>query len=65
MAAFMTAGRSNAIQRYRTLLIDPGFPVHKMQLRVLGIKYECFDVYEYRGEKLRAKLESYLKDWKY
>ncbi len=60
MAAFMTAGRSNA-SKDTVLLIDPGFPVHKMQLNVLGIKYECFDVYEYRGEKLRAKLESYLK----
>jgi aspartate/methionine/tyrosine aminotransferase len=28
---------------------------------VLGIKYENFDVYEYRGEKLRSKLESYLE----
>jgi aspartate/methionine/tyrosine aminotransferase len=61
MAAYMTAGRSDA-SKDTVLLIDPGFPVHKMQLRVLGIKYKCFDVYEYRGEKLRAKLESYLKD---
>lgn len=60
MASFMTAGRSNA-SKDTVLLIDPGFPVHKMQLRVLGIKYNCFDVYEYRGEKLTAKLESYLK----
>ena len=58
-AAFMTAGRANA-QKDTTLLIDPGFPVHKQQLRVLGQKYEAFDVYEYRGKKLRSKLESYL-----
>lgn len=44
-----------------TLFIDPGFPVQKQQHHVLGIKYESFDVYNYRGEKLRAKLESYLE----
>ena len=43
-----------------TLFLDPGFPVHKQQLRVLGIKYDSFDVYNYRGEKLREKLESYF-----
>ncbi len=59
MAAFMTAGRSVAVKD-TVLLIDPGFPVHKQQLKVLGIKYDCFDVYRFRGEKLRGKLESYL-----
>jgi aspartate/methionine/tyrosine aminotransferase len=59
MAAFMTAARSDA-KKDTTLLIDPGFPVHKMQLGLMGLKYECFDVYEFRGEKLRNKLESYL-----
>lgn len=43
------------------LFIDPGFPVQKQQFRVLGQKYESFDVYNYRGEALREKLESYLK----
>ena len=43
------------------LFIDPGFPVQKMQLQVMGVKYETFDVYDYRGELLRGKLESYLK----
>ena len=27
----------------------------------MGLKYETFDVYEHRGQKLRAKLESYLE----
>ena len=31
-----------------------------MQLKVMGVKYETFDVYDYRGDKLGAKLESYL-----
>ncbi len=42
------------------LFIDPGFPVQKQQIVVMGYKYESFDVYEYRGGKLRAALESYL-----
>jgi aspartate/methionine/tyrosine aminotransferase len=46
--------------RDTTLFIDPGFPLHKQQHMVLGIKNETFDIYEYRGEKLRDKLESYL-----
>ncbi len=42
------------------LFIDPGFPVQKQQLDVLDLKYETFDVYNYRGKALEAKLESYL-----
>ena len=42
------------------LFIDPGFPVQKQQLVVMGYKYETFDVYNYRGDKLKEKLESYL-----
>ena len=40
--------------------IDPGFPVQKQQLVVMGQKYETFDVYNYRGDRLEEKLESYL-----
>ena len=43
-----------------TLFIDPGFPVQKQQLDVLEQKYETFDVYNFRGEKLEDKLEQYL-----
>jgi aspartate/methionine/tyrosine aminotransferase len=43
------------------LFIDPGFPVQKQQLMVLGYKYETFDVYEYRGQNLEEKLERYLE----
>lgn len=58
-ASFLTCSQANK-QKDTVLFIDPGFPVQKMQLQVLGVKYETFDVYEYRGSKLRAKLESYL-----
>lgn len=44
------------------LFIDPGFPIQKSQLRILGIEWKEFDIYPYRGEKLRAKLEAQLKD---
>jgi aspartate/methionine/tyrosine aminotransferase len=32
-----------------------------MQNKVLGLKFESFDVYNYRGDLLREKLESYFK----
>ncbi len=51
-------------ERDTLLFIDPGFPVQKQQLDVLGYKYESFDVYNYRGEALREKLESYFKTGK-
>jgi aspartate/methionine/tyrosine aminotransferase len=42
------------------LFIDPGFPVNKKQAQVLGLPRESFDVYDFRGDRLRDKLESYL-----
>ncbi len=63
MAAFMTVNRMWA-EREGTLYLDPGFPVQKQQCRLLGHDYMSFDVYDYRGDKLRAKLESYLKTGK-
>lgn len=47
-------------QKDTALFIDPGFPVQKQQFKVLGYKFDSFDVYNYRGEKLRQKLESFL-----
>lgn len=44
----------------KVLFIDPGFPIQKSQLRVLGIGWREFDIYPYRGEALRAKLEEEL-----
>ncbi len=59
-ASFLTCSQANK-DKDTILFIDPGFPVQKMQLQVLGVKYETFDVYSYRGNKLGAKLESYLR----
>ena len=60
-ASFLTCSQAQQVKD-TVLFIDPGFPVQKMQLQVMGVKYETFDVYDYRGEKLGAKLESYLKN---
>lgn len=45
----------------KILFIDPGFPVNKRQASVVGVPFDNFDVYEFRGDKLKAKLESYLE----
>lgn len=42
------------------LFIDPGFPVQKTQLEIIGKPYITFDIYEHRGEKLETKLREYL-----
>lgn len=58
-AAFLTLSRAQA-GKDTTLFIDPGFAVHRQQHAVLQIPYESFDVYNYRGDKLREKLEEHL-----
>lgn len=45
----------------KILFIDPGFPIQKSQLRILGIEWKEFDIYPFRGDGLRAKLEEELK----
>ena len=60
MAMMCTSRRIKG--KNKILFIDPGFPVNKIQARVLGLPFDSFDVYEYRGDKLGAKLESYLEN---
>jgi len=60
-AALLAAGRTDPDKPY-TLFIDPGFPVNKSQLHLLGLPFKSFDILHFRGEKLREKLESYLKE---
>jgi len=62
-AAFLTLNRMYP-EREGTLFIDPGFPVHKQQIRTMGQEYMSFDVYNYRGDKLKEKVESYLSTGK-
>ncbi|HBC21004.1 MAG TPA: aminotransferase [Porphyromonadaceae bacterium] len=42
------------------LFLQPGFPATLTQAHILGIGIESFDIYEYRGKKMEAKLEEYL-----
>ena len=60
-AAFLTCSQCDS-KKDTVLFIDPGFPVQKMQLKVMNVKFETFDVYDYRGSKLKEKLESYLRN---
>ncbi|MDE5794877.1 MAG: pyridoxal phosphate-dependent aminotransferase [Muribaculaceae bacterium] len=42
------------------LFFNPGFPAQRHQAKVLGIGIEQFDIYDYRGKALEAKLEEIL-----
>ena len=43
------------------LMLFPGFPAQRNQAKLLGLNLEGFDIYNYRGKKLEAKLEEYFK----
>lgn len=60
-AALLAAARTDPAKPY-TLFIDPGFPVQKSQLHLIGVPYKSFDILNFRGEKLRDKLESFLAE---
>lgn len=59
-ASFLVSGQCDK-KKDTVLFIDPGFPVQKTQLLVLGMKYESFDMFQYRGKELIDKVESYLQ----
>jgi len=63
MVSFLVANRNDRTKE-GTLFIDPGFPVQKQQVKMLGHDYSAFDIYNYRGKKLKAKLESHLESGK-
>lgn len=44
----------------KVLFIDPGFPIQKSQLRIIGAQWVQFDIFPYRGQHLRAKLEEVM-----
>lgn len=47
-------------KRDTVLYIDPGFPVQKMQAKVIGVNVASFDIADYRGAKLESKLENFF-----
>ncbi|HLN20173.1 MAG TPA: pyridoxal phosphate-dependent aminotransferase [Bacteroidales bacterium] len=63
MAAFLVANRNDR-NKEGSLFLDPGFPVQKQQVKMIGHDYYSFDIFEHRGRKLRNKLESFLKPGK-
>jgi len=63
MVSFLVANRNDSTKE-GTLFLDPGFPVQKQQVKMLGHDYHSFDIFEYRGKKLKSKLESYLESGK-
>ena len=42
------------------LFFNPGFPAQQHQAKMIGLKREGFDIYDYRGEKLKDKLDQIL-----
>jgi aspartate/methionine/tyrosine aminotransferase len=60
MISFLVANRNDRTKE-GSLFLDPGFPVQKQQVKMLGHNYYSFDVYNYRGKKLKDKLEPYLQ----
>ena len=42
------------------LFLNPGFPAQPTQAYILGLKQASFDIYDYRGAKLEAKLEEMM-----
>ena len=42
------------------LFFNPGFPAQRHQAKVLGIGIRQFDIYQYRGKALEAKLDEML-----
>jgi aspartate/methionine/tyrosine aminotransferase len=63
MVSFLVANRNDKTKE-GTLFLDPGFPVQKQQVKMLGHAYSSFDIYNFRGKKLKDKLESFLESGK-
>lgn len=42
------------------LFLNPGFPAQPTQAYILGLKQASFDIYDYRGARLEAKLEEMM-----
>jgi aspartate/methionine/tyrosine aminotransferase len=63
MISFLVANRNDRT-REGTIFLDPGFPVQKQQVKMLGHDYYSFDISEFRGNKLKGKLVSFLETGK-
>lgn len=48
-------------QKDTVLILNPGFPAQRHQAKVLGMRIQSFDIYNYRGRALEARLEEEMK----
>lgn len=58
----MTLLKQRDQKKNSILIFDPGFPAQKHQAKMLGLRCLEFDIYDYRGEKLKEKLDELLKN---
>lgn len=58
--AVMTALKHRQPGRDTILFLQPGFPATVTQAHIIGLGIEQFDIYQYRGKAMEAKLEEYL-----
>ena len=56
----MTLLKQRIPDRDSILIFDPGFPAQKHQAKMLGLNCIEFDIYDFRGEKLKDKLDELL-----
>ncbi len=58
---FLVAGSLHP-QKDTVLFLDPGFPVHRHQVQILGLNARGFDIADFRGPVLEDALEAQLCD---
>lgn len=61
----MTILKQRDPKKDSVLLFNPGFPAHTHQAKMIGLNVEGFDIYDYRGEKLKSKLDEILSSGKF
>ena len=59
--AVFTTIRHAISEKDTVLFIHPGFPVQTTQCEIIGLKTTSFDIHDFRGDKLIAKMEEFLK----
>ena len=59
--AVFTTIRHALPEKDTVLFIHPGFPVQTTQCEIIGLKTTSFDIHDFRGDKLIAKMEEFLK----
>lgn len=58
----MTILKQRIPEKDKILIFSPGFPAQTHQAKMLGMETIHLDIYDFRGEKLKAKLDELLSD---